>query len=480
MINRRTLIKNSVLGTLGASAALGLSGCGKSSMGPTAALDYDFQTGKPLPWMNWAKNQGCQPAHRIAPQSEEELLSLMTSTSNGGLRPMGAGHSFSAVVPTEGTLISTDLLNGVLSVDAEQNVAEVWSGTRLHQLGPALNLQGQALTNLPDINYQTIAGAISTSTHGSGVTMGSLSSMIEELTIATPSGELVKCNNSSNAELFNASRCGLGALGVITKVKIRTVPAFNLEQRTTVEPLDVVLEDIENEKASNRNFEFLAFPHTSMALVVRTNEVDTSAPIINSGEEDPTAIFQIRDAYQSLGVLPLVGKFAYQKIIDSAADGAATVKSGPSYTVLAHDRVVPFREMEYTVPAEAGPECLKEILATIVEKDIPIIFPIEYRYTQQDDIWLSMFSQRDGCSISVHQFADEDYIEYFAAIEPIFQKYNGRPHWGKLHTLGPQEFSNLYTHWNDFLSVRESVDPNGRMLNSHLKHLFGLGASSHA
>jgi FAD/FMN-containing dehydrogenase len=280
--------------------------------------------------------------------------------------------------------------------------------------------------------------------------------------------------------LFNASRCGLGALGVITKVKIRTVPAFNLEQRTTVEPLDVVLEDIENEKASNRNFEFLAFPHTSMALVVRTNEVDTSAPIINSGEEDPTAIFQIRDAYQSLGVLPLVGKFAYQKIIDSAADGAATVTSGPSYTVLAHDRVVPFREMEYTVPAEAGPECLKEILATIVEKDIPIIFPIEYRYTQQDDIWLSMFSQRDGCSISVHQFADEDYIEYFAAIEPIFQKYNGRPHWGKLHTLGPQEFSNLYTHWDDFLSVRESVDPNGRMLNSHLKHLFGLGASSHA
>ena len=295
-----------------------------------------------------------------------------------------------------------------------------------------------------------------------------------------PSGDLVTCNNASNPELFYAARCGLGALGVITKVKIRTVPAFSLEQRTTVEPLDGILENIENEKAANRNFEFLAFPHTSMALVVRTNEVDPSAPSVSSGEEDPTAIFQIRDAYQSLGVLPLVGKFAYQKIIDSAADGAATIKSGPSYTVLAHDRVVPFREMEYTVPAEAGPECLKEILATIVEKDIPVIFPIEYRYTQQDDIWLSMFSQRDGCSISVHQFADEDYVEYFAAIEPIFLKHNGRPHWGKLHTLGPQEFSNLYPHWQDFLSVRESVDPKGRMLNSHLKHLFGLGNSSHA
>ena len=236
MINRRKLIKNSVLGTLGASVALGLSGCGKASMGPTASLDYDFQTGKPLPWMNWAKNQGCQPAHRIAPQSEEELVSLMTSTNSGSMRPMGAGHSFSAVVPTDGTLISTDLLNGLISVDAEQNTAEVWSGTRLHQLGPALDAQGQALTNLPDINYQTIAGAISTSTHGSGVTMGSLSSMIEELTIAMPSGDLVTCNNASNPELFYAARCGLGALGVITKVKIRTVPAFSLEQRTTVEP----------------------------------------------------------------------------------------------------------------------------------------------------------------------------------------------------------------------------------------------------
>lgn len=480
MINRRKLIKNSVLGTLGASAAVSLTGCGKGSMGPDQSLGYDFTTGKPLPWMNWAKNQGCQPAHRIAPQSEDELLSILTSGNGGTIRPVGAGHSFSGVVPTEGTLLSTDLLNGIISVDQEQNIVEVWSGTRLHQLGPALDAYGQALVNLPDINYQTIAGAISTSTHGSGVNMGSLSSMIEELTIATPSGELQTCNGKNNVELFHAARCGLGALGVITRVKMRTVPAYSLIQKTAVEPLDDILDQIEFEKASNRNFEFLAFPHTSMALVVRTNEVDSSKPIISSGEEDPTAIFQIRDAYQQLGVLPLVGEFAYQKIIDAAADGAATVKSGPSYTVLTHDRVVPFREMEYTVPAELGPACLKEILATIVEKNIPVIFPIEYRYTKKDDIWLSMFSQQDGCSISIHQFADEDFVEYFAQIEPILRKYNGRPHWGKLHTLGPQDLSNLYPHWQDFLAMRENIDPNQQLVNSHLAQIFGLGELTNA
>jgi FAD-linked oxidoreductase len=478
LITRRNLIKKSVLGGLGAGASLGLSGCGEGSMGPAQSLDYDFVAGKPLPWMNWAKNQGCQPAHRIAPQSEDELMSIIKASQGGTLRPMGAGHSFSAVVPTDGTLLSTDLLNGIIDVDDLKDTVDVWSGTRLHQLGPELDGYGQALANLPDINYQTVAGAISTSTHGSGVTMGSLSSMVEAFTIATPSGELVTCNKLENSELFAAACCGLGALGVITRVKMRTVPAFSLEQKTAVEELEDVLADIDSEKSSNRNFEFLAFPHTSKALVVRTNEVDPSMPILRSGEEDPTAIFQIRDAYKQLGVLPLVGEFAYQKIIEAASDGATSINSGPSYRILAHDRIVPFREMEYTVPADAGPACLREILSTIVDRKIPVIFPIEYRYTLQDDIWLSMFNQQDGCSISIHQFADEDYREYFAVIEPIFEKYSGRPHWGKLHTLGPEDFPKLYPSWQQFLDIRESLDPNQLMINPHLAQLFGLQNSA--
>ncbi|MBT7334717.1 MAG: FAD-binding protein [Gammaproteobacteria bacterium] len=479
MINRRNLIKKSFIGSLGTGGLLGLSACEKSSMGPAAPLSYEFTAGKPMPWINWAKNQGCLPAKRIAPQSEDELCELLKANHSSRMRPVGAGHSFSAIVPTEGTLISTDLLNGIISTDSQANTARVWGGTRLHQLGPALDSYGLGLTNWPDINYQTLAGAISTSTHGSGAALGSLSSMVNELTIATPAGELITCSASTRPELFNAARCGLGALGIITQVNLDTTAAFNLAQTTAVEPLADVLNNIDQEKERNRHFEFLAFPHTSQALVVRTNPIDAAAPITRFGEEDPTAIYQIREAYQKLGILPLVGEYAYQKVIDFAADGAETLTSGPSYSVLTHDRVVPFREMEYTVPADAGPACLEEILSRIARKKIPVIFPIEYRYTQQDNIWLSMFCEQEGCSISIHQFADEDYREYFAEIEPIFRKYAGRPHWGKLHTLGSQALSELYPHWADFLAVRNSIDPAGRLLNEHLTELFGLTGNAH-
>ncbi len=128
--------------------------------------------------------------------------------------------------------------------------------------------------------------------------------------------------------------------------------------------------------------------------------------------------------------------------------------------------------MEYTVPAEAGPECLARILDAIEREAIPVVFPIEYRYVQADDIWLSMFEGRDGCSISLHQYADEDHRAVFAQLEPIFWEFQGRPHWGKLHSLGARELRALYPHWEDFGRIRRELDGHGRMENAHLRHLF--------
>lgn len=476
MISRRKFMSHSLVGAA-FSLPLGLSGCSEGTTGATPPLNYDFTSGQALPWMNWAKNQGCVPARKVAPSTEDELLALLSQDTGGAIRPVGAGHSFSPIVPTDGTLLATDLLSGLIDINPDEQTAQVWSGTRLHQLGPALHAQGLALANLPDIAYQTVAGAISTSTHGSGVGFGSLSAMIREITLATPGGELLTCSATSNADIFHAARCGLGALGIITRVKIATVPAFYLKQKTTVEPLNDVMAGIAEEKTRNRHFELLAFPHTTMAMVVRTNELSKSEVASTQIDEDPTAIYQLRDAYRQLGTLPMVGDFAYRKIIDLMAEDATSVHSGPAHAVLTHDRVVPFREMEYTLPADAGPACLKEILDTISAQKIPVIFPIEYRYTRADDVWLSMFNQRDGCSISIHQFADEDHRAYFAAIEPILRRYGGRPHWGKLHTLGHAELAQVYPHWQDFLEIRQSLDPQGRMLNPHLAHIFGISGS---
>ena len=165
---------------------------------------------------------------------------------------------------------------------------------------------------------------------------------------------------------------------------------------------------------------------------------------------------------------------AIKREISAMTDVPPSVRSGASHQVLTHPRITRFREMEYTVPAGAGPDCLREILATIRHEAIPVVFPIEYRYVQSDDIWLSMFGEQAGCSISIHQFADLDYRPYFDVIERIFWKYAGRPHWGKLHSLKAEQLRGLYPRWDDYLEVRKSLDPTGRMLNSHLRGIFGI------
>jgi FAD-linked oxidoreductase len=429
-----------------------------------------FEPGQPLPWTNWAGNQSCRPAGRASPASEDEMLALL-ARGQGALRPVGSGHSFSGLVPSEGTLVASDLLSGLIEADDERLQAEVWAGTRLHQLGPLLQAQGQALPNLPDMAYPTLGGALATSTHGTGSRFGSLSNHVASLVLATPSGERLECSRTRNPEVFHAARCSLGALGVVTRVRLQNQRSFRLVETAHFEPLEDVLEDVERRRETHRHFELFAFPHASLAQVVVTEEDDGSAT--PSGEEDPEAVYLLRDVYRRVGRFPGLGGFLYDGALRLASGSAETRRVGPSFEVLTHARIARFREMEYTVPAAAGPACLREVLATIRERDIPVVFPIEYRYVKGDDVWLSMFQGRDGCSISIHQYADEDHGPYFAEIEPIFWKYEGRPHWGKLHKLDAQRLRALYPRWQEFQEVRRTLDPAGRLLNAHLHTVLG-------
>jgi FAD/FMN-containing dehydrogenase len=195
----------------------------------------------------------------------------------------------------------------------------------------------------------------------------------------------------------------------------------------------------------------------------------------NSGEDDPQAVNALREAFNATHWIPAIGSRLYSKLLDLSMSGSANViRTGKSYEVFPHVRIVRFREMEYTVPAEVGPACMQEIMQTIRTKKLPISFPFEYRYVKGDDVWLSMFEGRDGCSISIHQYGDLDYKRVFAEIEPIFWKYEGRPHWGKIHTLDAQRLASLYPrHWQDFQEIRTALDPEGKMMNKHLKQIFG-------
>lgn len=468
---RREFLAGAMSGVAGAAL---LPGCRETTTGPADTSGLRYSSGEPLPWINWAGNQVCRPSARLAPGSEDELASALRAATRP-VRPVGAGHSFSPLVPSDGSLLATDLMSGLVGVDDERMRCEIWSGTRLHQLGPLMHARGHALPNLPDINYQTIAGATATATHGTGVDLGSLSSFIEGLAIVTPSGDLVECSREVDAELFHAARCSLGALGVLSRVTMKTRPAFQLVERSRFESLEDVLDDVLERAAQVPHFEFYALPHSSLAVVLETDEPKQGRVSTELGQDDEDAVSALREAYRSVGWLPFIGPVWYDRTIRSVAeDTPENVRSGPSHAVLAHHRLTRFREMEYTVPADAGPACLRQVLSTIRGRALPVVFPIECRYVKGDDVWLSMFEGRDGFSISVHQFADEDHRALFAEIEPIFWRYEGRPHWGKIHSLDAARLSQLYRRWRDFNVVREGVDPEGKMLNPHLRRVFGV------
>jgi len=462
-LTRRALLRAALAS--GASAAA-LAACSRAERHD--AVSDEWSPGQPLPWRNWSGIERCLPSRRVGPRSEAELVELLRG-GDFALRPAGTGHSFSALVPTDGALVFLDALAGVASSDAAALRAEVWAGTRLGLLGPELAALGQAMPNLPDIDYQTLGGALATSTHGTGATLGSLSSCVTALALATPGGELVECDASRNAELFHAARTSLGALGVVTRATLQNRGAYRLVERSRFVELESLLGDLARERDANRHFEFYAFPHADVALAIETNESDADAH--PSGADDPQAILLLRSLFRWTRALPGIGGRLYGAFLRSQPP---TERAGMSHEVLAHARTVRFNEMEYTVPAESGPECLRAVLHEIRARDLPVCFPIECRFVRADDVWLSMFHARAGFSISIHQFWDEDWRPYFAAIEPIFWRYEGRPHWGKLHSLDAARLAPLYPRWADFQRVRRALDPRGRLVNAHLARILGV------
>lgn len=454
-ITRRDLIKQ--------AGALGL--LGGSGIGRLAAAGERL-----IPWHNWSGAQVCIPAARLAPNDEAELAGLLKA-AKGPVRAVGSGHSFSALVPTDGTLVSLSSMSGMISSDAEKLQSEFWAGTRVADMGEPLKKAGLAMPNMADIDYQTIAGAIATSTHGTGPKFGSYSTQVAGLRLVTASGEVLDLDAQHHPELFNAARVALGSLGIVSRVRLQNRKAFRLRQKQWVQKTEELLEDIDKLVRENDHFEFNAIIHSDVAVAQTQNETTETVTLAKAGGGDGDALGKLAavDTYfrnspnaQASILNFMVKHIDFPDVVDD------------SYKVFANVRDQRFNEMEYEVPAAAGPACVREVIKTIREQNLRGFIPIEYRYVKGDDILLSMFSGRDTCAISVHQFYDLDYHNFFAQIEPIFWKYEGRPHWGKLHTLNAAQFSKLYPRFKEFLDIRQSLDPTGKFLNAHLRSVFGL------
>lgn len=459
-LSRRELIKG--LALVSAAGAMGLPGLAAAA-----------RRNRVMVWRNWSGAQGCIPAARLGPASEEALAELLRA-SRDAIRPVGAGHSFSALVPTDGTIVSLARLSGLIGLDAGKQQSEWWGGTPMSQMGAPLKAAGLALTNMADIDHQSLAGAIATATHGTGIGFGSYSTQVTGLRLVTASGETLDCDAQNQPEVFNAARVSLGALGFVTRVKLQNRPAFRLREKMWVQKTEEILEGIDDLRRGNQHWEMHVLTHSDYSAAVSLNETTDPAspppadPEAEGGNEYIKWIARL-DKYGSDWP---AARRALLNLVASTAGFEERV--GESYEVFANVRNVRFNEMEYSVPSEAGPACLREILGLIDKKRLPTWFPIEYRYIKGDDIPISMFEGGERCAISIHQHYTMDHHNYFAEIEPIFWKYGGRPHWGKLHSLNARQLQKLYPRWKEFTDVRQALDPQGRFLNAHLRSVFGV------
>lgn len=425
---------------------------------------------------NWAGNQVCLPAGQHRPGSTATVSTIVSKAAANGetVKAVGSGHSFTAAACTSGQMLSLDRMNRVESIDLEHNQVTVQAGITLADLNAALAEVGLAMPNLGDIAYQTVAGAIATATHGTGLLLGNLATTIVGMEIVAGSGEILWCDEHTNAEVLAVARVGIGALGVVTKVTIQCVPSFNLHVQESVEPLDDLLDEFAAHAKGNDHFEFFWVPGTRRAMVKRNNRTQRAA----SPESKP-AYFMNKIVSENLafGAICAVARRwptavpKVAKVISSAAGERELVDR--SDRVFASPRLVKFCEMEYGIPIEALPEAFRRVRDFAKELGEPIVFPIECRVSAADDIPLSTGQGRASAWIAVHRAKGVDYTNYFQGVEKIMDDYDGRPHWGKLHFQDAASLAPRYPEWGRFMEVREQLDPTGVFRNPYTTRVLG-------
>ncbi|TFC90976.1 MULTISPECIES: D-arabinono-1,4-lactone oxidase [Cryobacterium] len=429
-------------------------------------------------WRNWARNQAVTPVRVERPSTAAAVQRAVVSAGKVGLRvkAVGSGHSFSGIALAPGVQLDLLDLAGLIDADPASGQVTLAAGTRLFELPRLLRPYGLALANMGDVDRQTISGALSTGTHGTGGRFGGLATHIVALTLVTGDGSLLRVSETENAELLAAARIGLGALGIVVDVTLQCVPAYLLHSVEAAEPLEEVLDSYLDRSERSDHFEFFWFPHTETALT-KTN---TRLPL-ESGRSPAGRVARWVDG-------ELLANGAYRGICALGAALPATVPrfnrlatrfSGQreftdvSHRVFVTNRAVRFQEMEYALPRALVPAALREVQELIAMRGWNISFPVEVRSAAADDVWLSTANERDTGYIAVHRYYREDPAAYFQGVEAIMRGHGGRPHWGKVHDRDAASLRADYPHFDDFLSVRDRLDPERRFNNSYLERVLG-------
>ncbi|WP_116214293.1 D-arabinono-1,4-lactone oxidase [Streptomyces olivoreticuli] len=442
----------------------------------TTGTTSSARTGTRGAWRNWAGNVTAHPARTVAPASTAELAEAVARAAAEGLKvkAAGTGHSFTAAAATDGLLIRPERLTGLRAADRAAGTVTVAAGTTLRQLNTALSAHGLSLANMGDIMEQTVSGAVSTGTHGTGRDSASLSAQVRGLELVTADGSVLTCSPRENPEVFTAARLGLGALGVISAVTFAVEPEFLLRAREEPMPFDRVTSEFDTLVAENEHFEFYWFPHTTHCTTKRNNR--SAGPAAPPGRaaawvEDELIANGLFQAVCSVGrtvpaAVPGIARIAGRAL-------SARTYTDVAYKVFTSPRRVRFLEMEYALPREAAVAALRELRAAVERSRLRISFPVEVRTAPADDIPLSTASGRDTAYVAVHMYRGTPHHAYFSAAERIMTAHGGRPHWGKLHGRDAAYLAGVYPRFAEFTSLRDRLDPERVFGNAYLRRVLG-------
>lgn len=392
------------------------------------------------------------------------------------VKPIGSGHSFTGIGLTTGTQLDLSRLAGLRAVDRPAGLVTIAAGTPLHELNRLLDELGLALPNLGDIDRQTLAGALATGTHGTGRRLGGLATQVRALELVLADGSTARCDPTADPELFACARVGLGALGVVTAVTLAVEPAFTLRAQEQPMALDRVLDALDELIADNDHFEFYWFPHTEQTLTKRNNRVPADTPHRPLGRTRRL----VEDELLANGAFAMSCRLgaarprlvpALNRLVTGTLSGREF--SDRSHRVFCSPRRVRFVEMEYAVPRDAVREAVAGVRAVTEQPGMTVSFPIEVRFAPADDIPLSTASGRDSAYVAVHMCAGQPYRRYFDEVEAVLGGLDGRPHWGKLHSLDAATLRSRYPRFDEFRTARERVDPTGVFSNEYLERVLG-------
>ena len=439
-------------------------------------------------WADWSGQQHCRPVRQERPADEAALVEVVQRAAADGLvlRPVGSSHSFGGLCVTDGVQVDLSRLDRVLGLDPATGVARVQAGITLHDLSLALHARGRALQNLGDIDRQTLAGALSTATHGTGGAFGNLSSQMVGGRLVTAVGavrELADPDDPAGSDdpdrfdLLRAARVSLGALGVLSEVWVQTVPAFRLRKREQPRRLADVLTGLDELVAGHDHVEFYAVPYSRRALVLtsqRTDEPADPPPAWRTWLTDDLLANRALDLLQRTGRRVPRSQPGLGRLTGALLSGSTRLDH--SHRVFATERRVRFTESEWALPRAAAREAVEAVTRLVERARLPVSFPIEVRFAAGDDALLSTAYGRPTAYVAVHQYAGSDWQPYFRAVEEVMLDLDGRPHWGKRHEAPAALLAPRYPEWARFAELRSKLDPDGVFVNDHLARTLGVPA----